>query len=85
MGFTGGDVPGDARHPRRVGLAARWQEMATDPEQKITRPRQIFVGYSRRELPTSSGPASKCARRKENEPLLQRLVSSPLHDTNSPA
>jgi citrate synthase len=25
--------------------------MITDPEQKITRPRQIFVGQSRRELP----------------------------------
>jgi len=25
-------------------------EMITDPEQKITRPRQIFVGQPRREL-----------------------------------
>ena len=37
--------------PRTVGWLAQWQEMITDPEQKITRPRQIFVGHSRRELP----------------------------------
>jgi citrate synthase len=37
--------------PRTVGWLAQWQEMITDPEQKIARPRQIFVGHSRRELP----------------------------------
>ncbi len=37
--------------PRTVGWLAQWQEMITDPEQKITRPRQIFLGQSRRELP----------------------------------
>ena len=37
--------------PRTVGWLAQWQEMITDPEQKITRPRQIFVGHSRRDLP----------------------------------
>ncbi len=37
--------------PRTVGWLAQWQEMITDPEQKITRPRQIFVGHARRDLP----------------------------------
>ena len=37
--------------PRTVGWLAQWQEMITDTEQKITRPRQIFVGQPRRELP----------------------------------
>ena len=37
--------------PRTAGWLAQWQEMVTDPEQKITRPRQIFVGHPRRELP----------------------------------
>lgn len=37
--------------PRTVGWLAQWQEMITDPEQKITRPRQIFVGQARRDLP----------------------------------
>jgi citrate synthase len=36
--------------PRTVGWLAQWQEMVADPEQKITRPRQIFVGQPRREL-----------------------------------
>jgi citrate synthase len=36
--------------PRTVGWVAQWQEMITDPEQKIARPRQIFVGQPRREL-----------------------------------
>jgi citrate synthase len=36
--------------PRAVGWLAQWQEMVTDAEQKITRPRQIFVGHPRREL-----------------------------------
>jgi citrate synthase len=41
--------------PRTVGWLAQWQEMITDPEQKITRPRQIFVGQPRRDLPKQKG------------------------------
>jgi citrate synthase len=37
--------------PRTVGWLVQWQEMITDPEQKIARPRQIFVGQPRRDLP----------------------------------
>ena len=37
--------------PRTVGWLAQWQEMVIDPEQKITRPRQIFIGHPRRDLP----------------------------------
>jgi citrate synthase len=37
--------------PRTVGWLAQWQEMITDPEQKIARPRQIYVGQPSRELP----------------------------------
>ena len=40
--------------PRTVGWLAQWQEMITDPEQKITRPRQIFVGHPRRDLPAQT-------------------------------
>jgi citrate synthase len=36
--------------PRTVGWLAQWQEMITDPEQKIARPRQIFIGQPRREV-----------------------------------
>ena len=45
--------------PRTVGWLAQWQEMITDPEQKITRPRQIFVGQPRRELPKQEGLAAR--------------------------
>ena len=37
--------------PRTVGWLAQWQEMITDPEQKIARPRQIYIGPPRRDLP----------------------------------
>ncbi len=36
--------------PRTVGWLAQWQEMITDPEQKIARPRQVYTGYAEREV-----------------------------------
>jgi citrate synthase len=36
--------------PRTAGWLAQWQEMITDPEQKIARPRQIYTGYEAREF-----------------------------------
>ena len=36
--------------PRMSGWLAQWQEMLNDPEQKIARPRQLFVGQSERQL-----------------------------------
>jgi citrate synthase len=35
--------------PRVSGWLAQWQEMLVDPDQKIARPRQIFVGDQRRD------------------------------------
>ncbi|MCC6876347.1 MAG: citrate synthase [Sandaracinaceae bacterium] len=35
---------------RTAGWLAQWEEMLTDPEQKIARPRQIYLGYDRRDL-----------------------------------
>jgi citrate synthase len=35
---------------RTVGWVAQWNEMISDPEQKIGRPRQLFVGAARREV-----------------------------------
>jgi citrate synthase len=34
--------------PRVVGWLAQWQEMLEDPEQKIARPRQVYIGYGER-------------------------------------
>jgi len=36
--------------PRTAGWLAQWQELITDPEQKIARPRQIYTGYGVREF-----------------------------------
>lgn len=36
--------------PRTVGWLAQWQEMLEDPEQKIARPRQVFIGAEPRDF-----------------------------------
>ncbi|HYA23338.1 MAG TPA: citrate synthase, partial [Terriglobales bacterium] len=36
--------------PRTVGWLAQWQEMLTDPEQKIARPRQVYTGHRTRQF-----------------------------------
>jgi citrate synthase len=36
---------------RTVGWIAQWEEMITDPEYKIGRPRQLFVGAVSRDVP----------------------------------
>ena len=50
--------------PRTAGWLAQWQEMLTDPEQKIARPRQIYTGPEiRRFVPMESrGPLATAAR-----------------------
>ncbi len=37
---------------RTSGWVAQWQEMLTDTEQKITRPRQIYLGFDKRDYQT---------------------------------
>jgi citrate synthase len=36
--------------PRTVGWLAQWEEMMEDPELKISRPRQIYVGPAKRDV-----------------------------------
>jgi citrate synthase len=36
--------------PRTAGWLAQWQEMITDPEQKIARPRQVYTGEAARDV-----------------------------------
>ena len=36
--------------PRTVGWLAQWQELLNDPEQKIARPRQVYVGEGSRDF-----------------------------------
>jgi citrate synthase len=36
--------------PRMSGWLSQWQELILDPEQKIARPRQIYIGYPERHV-----------------------------------
>jgi citrate synthase len=36
--------------PRTIGWLTQWQEMLTDSEQKIARPRQVWIGHETREF-----------------------------------
>jgi citrate synthase len=47
--------------PRTAGWLAQWQEMITDPEQKIARPRQIYTGHAVREFVPAEKRASVLA------------------------
>jgi citrate synthase len=39
---------------RTVGWMTQWEEMITDPEYKIGRPRQLYVGAAHRNVPEIS-------------------------------
>ncbi len=45
---------GNFAHARTVGWIAQWNEMISDPEQKIGRPRQLFIGSQTRDVPPMS-------------------------------
>jgi citrate synthase len=49
MGFPMTMFPVLFAIPRTSGWIAQWQEMLLDPEQKIARPRQIYLGSDERE------------------------------------
>jgi citrate synthase len=49
MGFPLDMFPVLFAIPRTAGWMAQWEEMLTDPEQKIARPRQIYVGSPARD------------------------------------
>ena len=50
MGFPVEMFPVLFAIPRTAGWLAQWQEMLADPEQKIARPRQLYVGPPRRDF-----------------------------------
>jgi citrate synthase len=49
MGFPVTMFPVLFAIPRTSGWIAQWEEMLLDPEQKIARPRQLYVGAGRRD------------------------------------
>ncbi|HUF13084.1 MAG TPA: citrate synthase [Longimicrobiales bacterium] len=51
MGFPVEFFPVLFAIPRTVGWLAQWEEMLADPEQKIARPRQVYVGPVERTVP----------------------------------
>jgi citrate synthase len=50
MGFPVEMFPVLFAIPRAVGWLAQWQEMLEDPEQRIARPRQVYVGEGERDF-----------------------------------
>ncbi|MGH7446401.1 MAG: citrate/2-methylcitrate synthase, partial [Longimicrobiales bacterium] len=49
MGFPVDMFPVLFAIPRTAGWLAQWQEMLTDPDQKISRPRQVYTGADTRD------------------------------------
>ena len=49
MGFPVTMFPVLFAIPRTAGWIAQWEEMLLDPEQKIARPRQLFIGAAKRD------------------------------------
>ncbi|HEY3885758.1 MAG TPA: citrate synthase [Vicinamibacterales bacterium] len=49
MGFPVDMFPVLFAIPRTAGWIAQWEEMLTDPDQKIARPRQIYAGHQHRD------------------------------------
>jgi citrate synthase len=50
MGFPTDMFPVLFAIPRTAGWLAQWEEMLLDPEQKIARPRQLYVGPAKRDM-----------------------------------
>jgi citrate synthase len=49
MGFPVEMFPVLFAIPRTAGWIAQWEEMILDPDQKIARPKQVYIGSSRRD------------------------------------
>ena len=49
MGFTVEMFPVLFAIPRTSGWIAQWEEMLLDPDQKIARPKQIYIGPPKRD------------------------------------
>jgi len=59
MGFQVEMFPVLFAIPRTVGWCAQWEEMVTDNEQKIARPRQVYTGATRRDYVPMDKRAAK--------------------------
>jgi len=50
---------------RTAGWLAQWEEMLNDKEQKIARPRQIYIGYGERNYQSKLDYAVGASERKD--------------------
>jgi len=63
MGFTPQQFTVLFAIPRTVGWLAQWQELMQDPDRKIARPRQVYVGEERREfVPITARAAAEAVK-----------------------
>ena len=53
---------------RTVGWVAQWREMIEDPERKISRPRQLYTGYTKRNY-------IEIEKRQKNKSLIKKISS----------
>ena len=49
MGFPESMFPVLFAIPRTAGWISQWEEMLRDPDQKIARPRLVYIGAARRD------------------------------------
>ena len=68
--------------PRTSGWLAQWQEMLGDPEQKIARPRQLYLGPGRRGY-LEIGKRDEPARRAGDELCASASTGLPAGSTGS--
>src|SRR3989337_2930650 len=61
MGFPVEMFPVLFAIPRTAGWVAQWQEMLLDSEQKIARPRQLYLGEGKRDYVSMAGRAMPIA------------------------
>jgi citrate synthase len=61
LGFTPDSFTVGSAIPRTVGWLAQWQELREDPEQKATRPRQLYTGHDVREFVPIANRVAKAA------------------------
>jgi hypothetical protein len=66
---------------RTVGWIAQWSEMIADPDYKIGRPRQLYTGVPRRDVPVAYRnvtelAAARAASRKQAQAAIPDMAES---------
>ena len=81
MGFPVTMFPVLFAIPRTSGWIAQWEEMLLDPEQKIARPRQIYMGYDKRSYVPMDQRSSSLLQKPSTlacaRPIVEHLWKSP--------